>query len=285
MDRSVLLNQQKTLNDEIKSIKDKLVSTNKDKESWFNKKEALKTELSLLISKLKSIKSVKDKENSQVSALKKERDLHNKEVQKIAAELKSSGVIKIPSSLKFDAIKLKKYIEKLELSIETEGYTYDKEKEITEKIKKLKKSYNEVKGAVEYSDKMHGLSSKLREERDKANQIHFKMHGITKDSKNYAEFIELSKKINDVRKQQEEAFKKFIEFKKLANPLSAEIRAKLSKIDEIRASLGEAAREKFKVKKENEARLLKDKAKSVEEKLKSKKKLTTEDLIAFQGSN
>lgn len=286
MDKQELFAQLNALNSEIKTIKDKLVSINKDKESWFNKKEELKTELSSLISKFKSVKSSKDKENSEVSKLRKERDAYNKEVQGIAQELKSSNLKqKIPASLKFDAIKLKKYIEKLELSIETEGYAYDDEKKVTEKIKKLKKSYNEVKGAVEASDKIHGLSSKLRAERSKANEVHNKMQTLTKDSKNYTEFIELSKKINDVRNKQQEAFSKFIEFKKIANPLSAEIRAKLDKIYEIKKSLGEVAKENTKVRKLSEASFLREKAKSVEAKLKSKKKLTTEDLIAYQGSD
>jgi uncharacterized coiled-coil DUF342 family protein len=87
--------------------------------------------------------------------------------------------------------------------------------------------------------------------------------------------MELSKKIFNLNKEQETAFEKFINFKKEFAKVGNLLKEKLLESKVIKDKLINEEQEKN--------RMLKEKQKNiVEEKLKAKKKLTTEDLLAFR---
>ena len=102
-----------------------------------------------------------------------------------------------------------------------------------------------------------------------------------------------SKKVNSLKKEQRQAFKKFIEFKTEFAKLSAELNTALKESGEQLPP----KRKRIKKKRTNSsndhyvkesfidtAKLIEEKVKEVEEKIRNKKKLTTKDLIAMQGS-
>ena len=274
----------KQLIEELQTIRASLLPINKEKETWFRKKEELSKTLISLITQLKTIKVQKDKANISAVELKKQRDAFNNEVKKLASELRSLNAEQksLAPKLTKDTSRLKQEIDRLELFIETEGLTFDKEKKVTEKIKKLRREYSELKVVDEVASDIHSASSEFREKRAKANELHAKLTETAKAS-GYSEFFELSKKVNTVRYEQQQAFNKFIELKNKAYPFNIEIKKKLIRIDEIRKALGMVAKENLALQRRKQDEFLQDKAKSIEEKLKSKKKLTTEDLIAYQG--
>jgi uncharacterized coiled-coil DUF342 family protein len=271
--------QSKKLKEEIIRLKRSLNELNIQKESWFSKKENLKKDISNLIGKIRSIKSSNDKSNKDLQRLRGDRDQYNKEVQVLIRKFqelnKQKQKILKEKKIDFNPSGLIKKIEELEFIIETEGVTFEKEKSMMKQINQFKKQLNAAGGVQSLFKELKELSDEITEKKKKAEEFHRKIRQQTDKSKSYTEFLDLTKKITVLRKDQEDAFKKFIESKEKFAKVNEQLKDKLK----LAKDMGEEM--VLKNKKETES-ILKQKEKEVEEKLKTKKKLTTEDLIIFQ---
>jgi len=153
-----------------------------------------------------------------------------------------------------------------------------------EEIKKLKKSYAENSELFAILDKSNALASQIRKAKNKADEFHRKIQEMAKDS-SYELFIQLSNKITETKKIQEDAFQKFIEHKNEYIKIAQELNIKFDSIDKLKGEIQDR-KELHKLKlKERDSRILEEKTKKVEEKLKLRKRLTTEDLWVFQGQD
>jgi len=273
--------------EEVSVLRNKVNYLHKTKEEWFKRKEDLKKQLNELISKIKNIKSQTDKKSIELKEAKTERDKFNKKVKDLISNLKEAKterdkVLK-NSKVSLTPDKIIQKIKQLEESVETEA-DYKKEKKLMEEIKKLKKLLEESKGVSQVFEKANSLSRETRESKRVADEFHRKVQEIAKNS-DYKEFMELSREIEGLKKKQEEAFQKFIDSKTEFSNCNNELKKKQEELDKI--NLSERDNKKFRdVQKTNRQKeVLEKKSKQIEEKLKTKKKLTTEDIIAFQGSS
>ena len=269
----------KDLRIEISILKNKLNELNKEKEKWFSKKENLKDEIKELVKQIKNIKNISDTTTKGINDYRKERDNYNDKVRQLVKEIKKLNEEKkeIFSKLNVkDPVKIKKDIDRLEESIEIEAFSFDKEKEIMKKIKSLKKIYQESSQATELLDKIDEISEDIEETRKKAHDIHEKFIDSLKGNKEtFNSFMELSKKISNLKREQEEAFENFINFKKEFSTINNIIKEKILELNVIQNKLDDD-------RKEEKVKIYERQKSIVEEKLRSKKKLTTEDLIVFQ---
>src|SRR3989344_4675926 len=274
-----LNNKLRLLKSEIFSSKSKLNDLNKQKEEWYSKKEDLKKEIRELIKGIKNMKNISDSTRRNIQQYKEERDNYNKKVKELVEEIKKLNKEKkeIFSKLKIkDPIRIKKDIERLEESIEVEAFSFDKETKIMKKIKDLKKIYQESSQATELLDKIDIISREIEETRRKAQDFHNRFIDSLKGNKeSFGSFMDLSKKISSLNKEQEEAFEKFIGFKKEFTELNNLIKEKLLESKIISSKLSNQ-------KQENKKKLQEKQREIVEQKIREGKKLTTEDLIAFQ---
>lgn len=276
----------KNLNKEIASLKANLKDINNDKEQWFTKKEELKKEMHALIAKIKSVQ--KDRDPSEVNLLKKERDKHNAEVRKLIDKIselhKEKGAFLKKHGIKDSPERIKKYIEDIEVKIETEVLSVDKERRLMEQIKRMKKDYEALGDVKIITDKIDEISKQIDENKKKANEAHEKLKKVLKDKKKgYREFFSLSKQINVIKKQQEKAFETFISFKNSFIDVSRQLSAKLSLAKKEKNEVDDKIKTHKEQKVEKQNLLVEEKQKKVEEKLKKGEKLTTDDLIVMQG--
>jgi uncharacterized coiled-coil DUF342 family protein len=271
-------------NNKLIDLKKKLNEVSLEKEKWFEKKESLKKDISKLIKKVQNIKKDKEKVDKDIKEVKKKRDEVNKVVQKLILEVKKFGDSK-PKEVRSDFRRgkrnfrdkdklsitdVKKKIDELELKVETEALSLTNEKKVMEEIKKLRKIFDENKGELEKSDEKRKLNKNIDEKRRKAEELHKKVQELAlKSQESYKKFKEFSKKINDMNKEQEDAFDKFVKFKKDFIKVSNELNKKLKGM-------------KIKKKKIIGGKL-KEKISGVEEKLKKGGKLTKEDLLVLQA--
>lgn len=272
----------KKLVKEVDSLAGKLKKIGVQKEFWYKRASELKKTLQSLIGKFKILKSKKDVSNIKVREYKEERDKYNKKVQELIKEIKELNKEKEELTkkygIKFDPSFLKEKIEKLEFKMETEALKFSKEKQLMEEIKRLKRLYGDSDVVKKVVDKIDVLSREIDDSKKKAEDYHKKLREHFKESKNYKDFIELSKQIDEIKKKQENAFSTFRLLKKEYENLN-------KKTDSIRKERVKKFEKREERKKKVEDRIIKKKAEEVEEKLKTKKKLTTEDLIAYQGKN
>ncbi|MBT4397549.1 hypothetical protein HOD38_04740 [archaeon] len=273
---------------EITSLKTKLDELNAHKEEWFKKKEELKDKIAQLIKSVKSVKSNNDTFSDKIKKFKDEREKYNKEVRGLIKKIKEINDKKKDKLQKLkikDPDSVKKQIAQLETNLETEALSFSKEKQLMKQIKDLKKKIAGVKDLDELQGESKGLSEKIDTTKKKAEDFHNKIKETLKDNKDgYKEFNSISKEINTVKKEQEDAFDKFITYKQEFSELNKKLREKQKM---VKGLYGKDKDKKDKVRKKKQQideQKIEEKSKAVEEKIKKKKVLTTEDLIAFQGS-
>ena len=283
---NVTLENYKKVQTDISQLRTRLQNINEKKEFWFKKKEDLKKELNDLIHKIKEIKAEKDRKNVELQQLKEQRDKYNDEVQRLIKNIKNLNEEKANAfkkyNIKVDPTKIQQKINELEKKVEME-VNFDKEKKLMEEIKKLKKAYEESSEVRQIAEKAHELEKTIRESKKKADEFHRKIQEITRDT-GYEVFMELSKKITDLKKEQEDAFQKFIDHKNEYSNVNNELKNKIEEFQVLKLVFSKDKEAKRIDKEEKDKSFIKDKIKAVEEKLRNKKKLTTEDLIALQGS-
>ena len=278
--------QIKKISSELNSLKSQISESAKQKEFWFRKKEDLKKEINDMIKKIKEIKSENDESNIQVQDLKKNRDKYNSEVHTLIEKIKKINEEKAKELKKYnvalDPSKIQSKINALEKQVETET-NFNKEKKLMGEINRLKKSYAEFSSVMKIEDEAKKISDSIKASRKKANEFHKQIQDLTKDA-TYGAFMDLSKKITELKKVQEDAFNKFIEFKNKYLQLNQDYKKKQEEAKPFQAEL-EKEHDNHKVQQqEKQTKILKQKTEQVEEKIKKKKKLTTEDILAFQGT-
>jgi uncharacterized coiled-coil DUF342 family protein len=279
------LEDHKKIQDEVSQLKTKIHEINNEKEIWFKKKEELKKELNELITKIKENKSVQDKNSIELKELKSQRDKYNSEVKTLIKDIQKLNKEKLKSFQKYnirvDPSNIQAKINALEKRVEME-VDFAKEKKLMDEIKKLKRTYAESSEVVQLGDNIRNLDQKIKETKTKADEFHKKIQEIMKDSK-YDSFIVLSKQITAKKKEQEAAFQKFIDFKKEYIELNNNLQDKLAILNKFRESSNQNREVKRYERDQKQKQFLRKNIEKVEEKIKSKKRLTTEDIIAMQG--
>lgn len=274
---------------EVSKLRNALNELDKEKESWFKKKEEISAKIKQNINKIKDTKTKRDDLTKDVKGLKQVRDLLNEEkysklseftkLKKEKSEIFKSLDVKQPSS------RIKEHIEKLEFKIETEALPFSKEQEIMKKIKELKKLYGESKILDESNKKIKEISTEVRNTGKEANYFHKSIQEKAKQSQNFhEEILKLSADIDKMKIEEEEAFKKFAEFKKKFREANSELKEKLKVMNDVKSQLDKIYEEKKEKKKQEQEYILKLKEEAVNEKIKRGEKLTTEDLLVFQKS-
>lgn len=271
----------KTIQKEVHSLRSELNKVKDDRERWFKKKEELKKQIAELIVKIKGLKRHGDLSTEEAKKLRTERDQYNKLVKKLIEKISSLQKEKKELIEKYkiehDTEILKKNIQKLEEKIETEALTIDKEKRLMQQIKRLKKYYNELSDVKAISDKITEMSKEIEETKKKADEAHKKFKEAMKERKSgYKEFFNLSSQINVIKKQQERAFEMFISLKNSFFNVSRQLQQKLNLVKKTHD-------ETINKEKLIKDKIIEEKTKDVEKKIKKGEKLTTEDLLVLQS--
>jgi uncharacterized coiled-coil DUF342 family protein len=271
---------------EIKDLRSKFYSLDKRKEEFFREKRKISSDI---FSRIKNAQAFKEKRNSLTSVVK------NSKMTKEEVEQKMQTLDKEIHQLKEDKqkilqklgvddpMKLKKNIKQLEFKIETEGLTFEKEKELMKVLTKMKKQFETAKSVVDIEHKLDVRFRELRELRQEFDASKKIVQQTAKESqKQHVELIESSKEIDVLRAKENELETNIGSLKGEIYSLNDEISKKMEKLDGIKKILSENnVRFKEDIEKSNNE-LLKQKDVEVQEKLKKGKKLTTEDLLVLQ---
>ncbi len=280
------LEEYRQIQSSISDIRRQLEEINERKENWFDKKENLKKELNDLISKIKSIKSEKDKKNLELQELKKQRNLYNDQVKGLIKRIKKLNKQKAKSvkkyNIKVDPANIQDKINYFEKKVEIE-VNFEKEKKLMAEINKLKKTYDDSAEIREIAEKAENIDREIREARKKADDFHNRIREITKDI-TYDSFMELSSKIAALKASQQEAFQRFIDCKNEYSKSSQELKERLEALEKVKYEIDKDKELQRRIHEDKQKKMLKENSMKVEEKLKTKKRLTTEDLLKYQGS-
>ncbi|MFA5176222.1 MAG: hypothetical protein WC413_03115 [Candidatus Nanoarchaeia archaeon] len=272
-------------NKEMSILKNKLSDLNDKKEFWFKKKEDLKKDINVLIVDIKKIKLHSDESNKNVEIMKKERDKYNHQVKSLLDQLsklhKEKTKIFYKYQIKDDPYKIQKRIEAIEKRLETET-SFENEKKLMKQLNALKAIFKESK-IRELIDKIDKIEKQVRESKKKAQEFHNSIVNTLKDTNGYASFIGLSRKINDLRSEQEAAFAKFIEYKQEFLKVNEQLKQKLNQSKSVYEVIQKKKKEEAIKHEISMKEKLKEKTQHVLEKFRKKKRLDTNDLLVLQG--
>lgn len=258
-----------------------------EKERWFQLRQEYGKQIRAEIDKVKDSMKQRDELTAAVQEEKKKRDELNKVISekiKVVKEIKPDENEKIIVQWR-NPEELKRQIVGMEKKIETEGLSFDKEKQLMKQINSLKKHYEEAKKKQDEYFKSRGLSKEIFDLKREANDVHKQVQEQAKGSqKQHEVVVAVSKKIIDLRKKEKEAIEKFFELKKQCSEIFGILEQERNLYAAHRKTKQRQYEQKEKSRKDFEKKTLREKAKTLEEKIKKggKVKLTMEDLLVFQ---
>ncbi len=274
------------LKKDINLLRSNLNSLNLTKREKLKEIQKIRSEIREVLNKVNEFKNKKNTFSAELEELKKQRDSHNTNVKNLVSALKALNIqtkeVEKKFKINYNPLALKEKIDKIEIKIQTEVISFEKEKKLMAEIRKLKTDFKNSGELFVIQEKIEKLSKDIREEREKANSYHNKIKEILNCNKEENKgFKDLFRQLDKLRKSQEDKQKEVDEINKNSENLSLELNTNLIEIGKINPSFRES--NKKEARKKEEERIIEEKSKIVEEKIKNRVKLTTEDLIVMQG--
>ncbi|MBI3031917.1 hypothetical protein HYY69_00440 [Candidatus Woesearchaeota archaeon] len=285
-----LLKQMHALKQAVQELKTTCNNLHQEKEKLYEEKQKVGNHIKELIGTLKQSKEKRDSFTQLVKDKKVKRDeLHDavkkkldelKELEKQRGEvLKKKNITEHPSEIK-------RKIKALEYRIETSGMSFAKEQESMKQINSLKKRYQETAVASELNQKIATLEKEVRQLKQEANLSHHVVQSTAQESqKKHEELVGSSKEVEALRTKEKELYDAFSKLKHDFNEKNHELKEKLKQLNELYAQLDMDKEFKKHEKQKHDEATLEERRKQVDEKLKKGMKLTTKDIIAFQGND
>ena len=275
------------LKQEITELRTRLNQVNEEKETWFAKKETARSEIARLIGEIRELKRERDNLTNFVKESKKTREQLNSGIRDKITNIKAAKQERdsLKSSIKIfrRPEEIERNINALEFKIETQVVSFDEEQKLMKVIKQMKAELIAAKKSSGAYEKVGSLSREIDKEKVDADSLHAKIQESAAESqKKHELLIELSKKVDALRVEEEEAYKKFMELKNQFTEINGELKNRLVAIGESKDEMDELRVQSRKDRKQRENRLIEEKERQVSEKIKTGKKLTTDDLLVFQ---
>lgn len=265
---------------EVTALRDSLNELDQQKESWFQKKEEYGKKIRHLIIQVKEKRNQRDSLTKKVKEDKEKRNSINKKIKDSISEIKNLNEEKSSltkkRSVNISPSKIKAEIDRLEVKLETEAMSFEKEQGIVKGIKLLKKRFDEAKFLNDVSEKNNDLSREISNFKKESESFHQTIQKTAKESQSvHEELITNSKEIDELRLKEREAFSKFFEFKKKFAEANNALKGKLKDFSDVNSEI-------HKIKHEKEEKIIRDKEEFIQEKIRKGQKLTNEDLLIFQ---
>jgi len=273
---------------EINSINKDLNRYNREKEAMYRKKHELSSNIREKIVSIKESKKKRDSLTKRVKELKDKRRNLNDESRKKISELvdlkKETKHLTLKSKVK-NPYWIKGEIDRIEVKLETEAMPYDKEKELTTKLKKLKKSLDETSIVTGNIDLIRKFNSKINSTKTNSTATHNELQKLAAESQQLHEsLIKTSKEVDKLKIEEGLTIKNYFDSKKKFKEINDKLEQKLSYMNEIRQKINKFQLEEDEKRKLRETMVVKSKEQEMEDKIKTGKKLTTDDFLAFQES-
>ncbi|MBN2423346.1 hypothetical protein JXB41_09045 [Candidatus Woesearchaeota archaeon] len=272
---------------EITELRIKLNEIDDKKETAFEEKNVYSKDISSDLRKLKSLKHERDNLTREVKQLKQKREQLNSKVKESIEKIKGLNQDKFDLfkkyNIKVNPLKISEEIEKLEYKIETEALSFKNEKTVMKKINELKKKLKGSEEVTNIVNDSNRISNEIKNLKQEANSAHQEIQEKAKLSqKKHEEMILFSKQIDELKKKEKDAFKIFSDYKDEFNKINLQLKEKLVEMNKLSEKATKSKEAIKKAKKKRQELSLKEKSDEVKEKIKSRKKLTTEDILIFQ---
>jgi len=272
--------------EQISQLRSDLNQVVEEKKALVRSHRELVTGIKGKIVEIKQFKERRDRCTNAVKDLKVRRtDLHNAIKEKVSklhdfrTEIESKD-----SKPRLPVGMLKAEIRKLEMRIETGAISFEEEKKL---MKVIKDKQKQMKGSEKFEtshEDERSLVNEIRLARQESDDVHKALQENAKESQvNHEKILVLSKEIDDQRAKEKEMNDKLDELTKKLDDVNTVLQELLSKYGQARDVEEVHYDEVRQEKKARDRKILDEKERIAEDKLKKGLKLTTQDLLALQG--
>ncbi|HLC81643.1 MAG TPA: hypothetical protein VJH68_03215 [Candidatus Nanoarchaeia archaeon] len=267
--------------DNLKESFAKFNSLKELEQDLFNNLRFTRDKIRQTITKTKFMRQERDDLTSEVKELKQQRNQFNtvvKEKGRSSQDIRDKSR-KLPSEEYVSSKSIKTMIDGLERKIETEVMPFPKELELRKKIKGLKEKHRQLMEQYKLIKEVRAASAEFKESQSQAKEVHQAMH--VKAQFSQAKHEELKKLYDELRALRKTEKEQSVEHCKLKTELD-QLR---EHIDQIKKK-EQLDRDEGKELEHNQYReKVRQKTEEVKEKLRARKKLSTEDILAFQAGD
>lgn len=272
----------------IRDLRAKLSELDKELNSKKGLRRSLGSEISLLIRKTKELRHERDLLTKEVKERKELRSKLNEDislkVQKVRGVQEIKKQIEQSSGIKENPMSAKREIDRLNTKIETEGLSFEKEKELMKKIHTLEKKYAEMKECSKVWEEEQSLSDELHILQEKADSVHADIQKMARLSQEKHEFVVVqSQKIEQLQQKESEILSEIDKKQKLLDELRVGLETELQALSELTGVQEELNKQEQRLLREAEQKKLGAMRSAVEDKLRRGEKLTTNDLLILQS--
>ncbi len=265
------------------SIRAQLQALSTEKEPLFRQLKILRDKIQVKITQIAELKRERDQRTSQVKQVKQEREKLNLLMKEKAGEKKKveekKQVLLEKAVVPQNPHRLKVQIEQLERKIETEVMPFEQEKRIRKQIKELQVLYKQAELVGGMWREVKAVTSDFVQSRHLAQDSHHKVQDLAQQSQQKHE--EMNKVYEDVkllRAEEKPLLEKYQQLRKQQEELKKTLLAVQARVAELSKVFQEDEGTDFRSK-------VREKKAAVQDKLKKGKKLSMDDILAFQASN
>ena len=267
---------------EAAALRQQLNQSASQKRQILSELDALEEEIGSSILGASEAKARRDGRTKEVKAQKDARTLVQATMKEVIASLRSRGMgnlKRLPSPESIEA-----QIQRLEEAIETEAFPFEKEQRLTKRIKMLKAQKLEAKQAFEELQKEREKRAEMARLRGESEKAHANVQTMAEKSQiEHNTLIDFLQKVDQLKEKKRSKQAILDQKSREIRDLSSRLKEKLTELAKLSATvLGYADKRKQAVEQQKEEKLRGIRQRA-EEKLRTKKKLTTEDILALQA--
>lgn len=272
------------LNQEIRELRKRLNELDDQKEAAFAKKNTVSKTIKELITQAKEKRIERNRITDSVKEEKEIRGTLNSGIRTRIGEITAlkSQLSDKSGARENNPARIKIMIDRLNEKIETEVMSFEKETKLMKQIKDLKKQYNEMVAGSAVWAKVNVLSKEVDALKKDADSTHKHIQEKARASQEKHEnVIEVSKKIDELKQEEKRLREDFTRKKREFGEINTKLKDKLAEFTKLKkegaAHAGPAGGGASKIRQD-----LKEKLRLVQEKVRNREKLTTEDILTLQ---
>lgn len=270
---------------EISQLRSQLTAVSLDKMAAFEQLKSTRERIKSYSVQINHLKTERDWLVQEVKTLKEERNQFNYLVKEKAsvhqeAEQKKKEVLR-DYDLSEDPAKLNRLIQTLEEKIEIEVMPFSKETQIRKQIKELKSRYKKIKERIEQKGdlwkEINTLSADFAQVKRKAEDSHKVMKDKARISQEkHLALNQVYLLLKEEKNNEQSLSEKYLQLRVQREETKKQLEDALQRVNYLSKCFNAEEEKSFKSK-------VQEKTFLVQEKIKSRQKLSTEDILAFQA--
>ncbi len=265
-------------NAEISELRRRISALHQEKEEVFRELKKYYEQWRQQSRQIHSLREERSSFTSKVKTLKEERSKIHQEIKQLLETCRRQRLERGGIAGKHERPgRLKEMLASLERTLETEVMPYEKEKQLRKRVKELKESYTQAAAAEKSFREASAAVAELTRERKKADELHGQVQQAAEQSQARHE------KINALYKESKKLRAAFAPLEEKGNRHKGELEYLRNELDAARKkadALSAALKSQEEAKQQQKVQAI---AATVEEKLRQRKKLKMEDILAFQA--